>query len=235
MASAGLARFRLPGISRREQAPEAPPPPASVRLPLLAEVFSRLQNQPRRIIADFAPANPVSLPVFNGLNCRLQLLDFPSLVKLLGAAQGAEHFRRLMNTAMIKDPGQPADLVLSWDYLNYLPRAPISLITQDIGKRMAPGAYWHALIAYSAEQMPAHPCHFTLQSQDHVRIDPAQENSRDAPRYAPNDLLRCMPGFRMEKAILLKNGYQEYLFQRLSDDHSSAQQHHLSAVKKQLS
>lgn len=216
MAGAGLARFRLPGAARRTAAP-APPPPASERLPLLAEAFTRLQAQPRRVIMEFAPASSHSLPVFNDLACRLQLADFAALQRLLASAEGPEHFRSLLDSALIQDPGHASQLVLCWDYLNYLPRGPISLLMEALRSRLAPGARVHALIAYSAPQMPAQPCHYTLNGADSVLIQPDLQATIDAPRYAPNDLLRCMPGYDIDKAMLLKNGYQEYLFRRKAE------------------
>ncbi len=35
---------------------------------------------------------------------------------------------------------------------------------------------------------------------------------RTAPRYSPDELGRCLRAFRVESAVLLKNGMQEFLF-----------------------
>ena len=39
---------------------------------------------------------------------------------------------------------------------------------------------------------------------------------RTAPRYSPDDLGRCLRGYRSESAMLLRNGMQEFLFRALS-------------------
>ena len=35
---------------------------------------------------------------------------------------------------------------------------------------------------------------------------------RMAPRYTPEDLAHCLPRYRVERARLLRNGMQEFLF-----------------------
>ena len=35
---------------------------------------------------------------------------------------------------------------------------------------------------------------------------------RDAPRYSPEDLSLCMQGYSIDRAMLLSNGMQEFLF-----------------------
>jgi hypothetical protein len=41
---------------------------------------------------------------------------------------------------------------------------------------------------------------------------PTTEARRNAPRYSPEDLGKCLRGFRSESASLLRNGMQEFLF-----------------------
>jgi hypothetical protein len=40
----------------------------------------------------------------------------------------------------------------------------------------------------------------------------APQPTRNAPRYTPEDLSQCMPRYSVERARLLRNGMQEYLF-----------------------
>ena len=48
---------------------------------------------------------------------------------------------------------------------------------------------------------------------DHsLRIVANTRKMRPAPRYSPEDLGLCMPDYRLERAMLLRNGMQEFLF-----------------------
>lgn len=218
-----MSRFKLPGASRR-RSPQPPPAPviATERVPLLAETLQRTQQRPRRIVLDLAPAASASMALYNELSCRLQLADFPSLRNQLARATNPQQFQTMLDAGLPQDPRHPANLVLCWDYLNYLPRGPISLLMQHIAQQAQPGALVHMLIAYSTPQMPAAPCLFTPDGRDHVRVQPVSESQREAPRYAPNDLMRCMPDYKIDKAMLLRNGYQEYILQVRDHDAEAA-------------
>ena len=214
MQAAALSRFKLPGSNRRRESEKAAAAVAvTERLPLLAEALQRTADKPRRVLLDFAPASRHSLDTFQPLACRLRLLEFPELRQQLAKAKDPQDFQSLLQRQLPRDEENPCNLILCWDYLNYLPRGPISLLMDEISKHAQPGAWVHMLIAYSAPQMPSQPCHFTPQGQDSVLVTSQGEETRDAPRYAPNDLMRCMPRYKIDKAMLLRNGYQEYILQ----------------------
>ena len=175
--------------------------------------MQRTAAKPRRVLMDFAPASAASLDSYSHLGCRLRLLDFPTLRHDLSKAQSPQEYQRLLRQNWPRQSQHPSNLILCWDYLNYLPRGPISLIMEELAAHAQPGALVHMLIAYSNPTMPAQACHFTPQGQDHVLVKPLSEQSCDAPRYAPNDLMRCMPRYKIDKAMLLRNGYQEYILQ----------------------
>jgi hypothetical protein len=60
--------------------------------------------------------------------------------------------------------------------------------------------------------MPQQPsCFVPIDEQRIANVAPAQPE-RDAPRYSPEDLAICMPRYAVDRARLLKNGMQEFLF-----------------------
>ena len=82
------------------------------------------------------------------------------------------------------------------------------------------GTLIHALIVYSAKHMPARPGIYKpcdVPDDDNGTVDQlaircATDEKRYAPKYTPNTLMRCMQGYRIERAVLLNTGIQEYLF-----------------------
>ncbi|MGJ8669339.1 MAG: hypothetical protein ACSHXK_07630 [Oceanococcus sp.] len=219
MQATALSRFKLPGSNRRREIEKAATAVAvTERLPLLAEAIQRTADRPRRVLMDFAPASPASLDTFHPLSCRLRLLEFPELRQKLAKASDLKHFQALLQSQLPRDEKNPCNLILCWDYLNYLPRGPISLLMDEIAQHAQPGALVHMLIAYSAPLMAVQPCHFTPSGRDSVLVAPQCENTREAPRYAPKDLMRCMPRYKIDKAMLLRNGYQEYILQVRDED-----------------
>jgi hypothetical protein len=81
-----------------------------------------------------------------------------------------------------------------------------------IANRGRPGTLVHALVYYSARRMPARPSSFLPVDEQHIEIVAPGDAQRDAPRYSPEDLATCMPRYAVDRARLLRNGMQEFLF-----------------------
>ena len=60
--------------------------------------------------------------------------------------------------------------------------------------------------------MPAKPGQFAPLADGRLIESVTTDARRTAPRYSPEDLGRCMRGYRSESAMLLRNGMQEFLF-----------------------
>jgi hypothetical protein len=107
---------------------------------------------------------------------------------------------------------ESTDLIFCWDLSNYLKRPALTAVMEAIAIRSRPGSLAHALVYYSARRMPQTPSIFVpLDDQRVMNVGPPQPE-RDAPRYSPEDLASCMPRYAVDRARLLKNGMQEFLF-----------------------
>lgn len=217
MATAGrLGRFSFRGADSASRTGKEAAPAAAVveRLPLFSELLQRSADLPRCVVFDLAPASPASIAVLNQIQCRLEIIDLPSVLPaLLGSADAAE-FRRVLAGVLPSASAPKAHTVLCWDFLNYLPRNAILVLMTELARYCHRDVRIHALMAYSDEMMPAQPCRYTPEGRDAVRLHPKVDAQRSSPRYAPKDLLRCMPGFDMDRAMMLRNGYQEYLLRQ---------------------
>lgn len=191
------------------------------RLPLFDELYDRAAAGGRCVVLDFGPASPASIALFNALHCRLEILDFPHLMPRLSQARDAEEFRSLLQRILPPPSAHPASVVLCWDFLNYLPRGAITTLMQILSTRCRPGALVHALIAYSSPQMPARPCRYRPAGKGAVHLDPGVEDLRDSPRYTPKDLLRCLPRHDIERGMMLRTGFQEYILRMVREEGES--------------
>ena len=102
--------------------------------------------------------------------------------------------------------------MLCWDLLNYLNRPALSMLMECIAARGRRGTLAHALVVYSARKMPVRPIRFYPVDEQHLASSSAPQPERDAPRYTPEDFTLCMPRYTVERARLLRNGMQEFLF-----------------------
>jgi hypothetical protein len=104
------------------------------------------------------------------------------------------------------------DIVFCWDLPNYLKPKALSVLMNVIAARARPGALAHALIVYSERSMPERPGRF-VPTEDSKLVNRSGAGAEiAAPRYSPDDLKRIMGRFAIDRAMLLANGMQEFLF-----------------------
>ncbi len=206
-----MALFRRGGGARR------PPPPEQETVerlgaPAFRELTERLQERPpaRRLeILDLAAASGNHLAHFAFLRCRFHVGDLE---------ESLPEWRR-DDEAPPPDPArllplQPdlaLDLVLAWNLLDYLDDDALLRLGRHLADRCAPGARLHAFVQTRAE-MPARPGRFLLGEGGEVTWHHRNTPVTAAPRRPRHLLERALPGFRVERARLLQNGLQEYLF-----------------------
>lgn len=164
------------------------------------------------VVLDLGPAQSGIIALFNRFACRLQIAD---LAEDLDALNGEIEPERLAAAARagLPVPGQaPVDLVLCWDLVNYLSREAFGALMDCVAERARPGARVHMLVVYSASRMPSRPCRYAPLGDQGLRRIPQSSDERNAPRYTPEDLARCMSRYRPERGKLLKGGMQEFVF-----------------------
>lgn len=181
--------------------------------PLFRSLVERMEGGERAVILDLGPAQPATISLFSNFRCRLDIADIAEGLPSLNEeeeTQGA-----LMNKAdglLPERRDEPTDLVLCWDLLNYLNPPALKALMTCIAGRGRPGMVAHVLIAYSASRMPARPNRYAPTEDYRLNVLPVTSAEIDSPRYTPEILGQRMPRYRRERAMLLRNGMQEYLF-----------------------
>ena len=190
--------------------------PASFKAPLFYSLIERLDAQRRCVVLDLGAARTQTIALFSHYRCRLDIADLgESLQRLddIDEAEQPEALPAMAESLLPQRHGEATDVVLCWDLLNYLDRPRLRAVMSRVAERARPGALVHALIAYSRPNMPTAPGQFVPIDGDQLSDTVPHPEDRAAPRYSPDDLLRCMPGYAIERAMLLRNGMQEFLFE----------------------
>lgn len=107
--------------------------------------------------------------------------------------------------------GDPFDLVLFWDLLNYLQPDQVAQLAAFLRRYSRPGTRLLALVYYSAD-MPAAPARFRIEDRKTVFWSHTGSGRRPCPRYKEQELVRRLPGFEVERVFLLRYGIAEYVF-----------------------
>lgn len=186
--------------------------PEGLSAPLFQSLLQRLQLGGRWVVLDLGAAHSATIRAFGKYRCRLQIVDLAESLDSLNGETDARRIRQRADLLLPARGGEPTDIVLCWDLLNYLNQPALNAVMECIALRCKRGALAHGLVYYSAKAMPERPSTFLPIDDQRIvqRVTPGRE--RPAPRYSPEDLARCMPRYSVERGRLLRNGMQEFLF-----------------------
>jgi hypothetical protein len=192
----------------------------ALKAPLFRLLLEQLDGAGRRHILDLGAASTPMLSLLGRSRCRVEIADLASDggIGRLNAEMPVEELASMAESLLPAHGGRDdalddaLDLVFCWDLPNYLKPGPLSALMRAIAARARSGALVHALIVYSERTMPERPGRFVPTEEQMLvnRNGPAAEIS--APRYSPDDLRRIMGSFAIDRAMLLANGMQEFLF-----------------------
>lgn len=180
--------------------------------PLFRGLLQGMEDDARRVVLDLGPARSATVATFGRFRCRLEITDLGAAVDTLNATEETAELRAALRALLPLSRPEATDLVLCWDLLNYLEPPVLKALMDEIQSRLRPGSLVHALIAYSTPRMPARPQHITPTPSYGLEIVPLDGAERAGRRYTPDELGRLMGGYVVERAMLLKNGMQEFLF-----------------------
>ena len=192
-----------------------PNSPVAFHAPLFHDLVNGLDATRRYVVLDLGAASTEMLTLLGRSRCRVEIADlahFGGIDQLNAAEPGPALASEADSLVPATPPGDAFDLVFCWDLPNYLTLDALSALMNAIGRRARTGALAHALICYAERDMGAYPGRF-VPSADGELIDySGKRASIAAPRYSPEDLDKGMGRFALDRARLLSNGMQEFLF-----------------------
>ncbi len=190
--------------------------PAPFHAPLLHELIGNPDAIDRLAILDLGAASTELLGLLGRCRCCVEIADvayFGGLEQLNTTERGPALADVAESLLPKRFRDSPVDLVLCWDLPNYLTLQSLAALMQAIARRSRPGALAHALIYYAERDMPQYPGRF-IPGLDGELVDRSTQSSAiAAPRYSPEELGNSMGRFVIDRARLLGNGMQEFLFQ----------------------
>ncbi|MDX1498170.1 MAG: hypothetical protein R3352_11485 [Salinisphaeraceae bacterium] len=191
---------------------DSPSEQGGLKAPLFGSLTEQLAKDQRWVVLDLGVANGEIINLLSQYRCSLDIADLPGILPTLQQIDDPELLRALVEKLLPRREEEKADIVLCWDLLNYLDKSAIATLMAVVASRAKPGAIVHAMITFSSIHMPAEPCRYGIIDAEHLVQYKAGAAQRHAPQYSPKALWECLPGYDLEKAMLLRNGMQEYLF-----------------------
>jgi len=186
--------------------------PENFNAPLFRSLVDGLSARERWVVLDLGTARTQTIKLFSQHRCRLDIADMAGDIAELNASPEQSQVQQAICKMLPKSSDEATDLVLCWDMLNYLERPALRAVMSHIAARGKAGTLVHALIFYSHTHMPSQPGCYVPQEDNSLSDVATSLDERPAPRYSPDDLKQCLSDYSIERAMLLSNGMQEFLF-----------------------
>lgn len=187
----------------------------ALHAPLFHNLLAGLDEIERHVILDLGAASTAMLAQLGRSRCRVEITDlahFGGIDYLNTTEPGPVLVDAAESLLPTRLPDDAIDIVFCWDLPNYLTLNALSALMNAIGHRARPGALAHALIFYAEPDMKEHPGRFVPTADGKLIDCSATSTAIAAPRYSPEDLGKNIGGFVIDRARLLSNGMQEFLF-----------------------
>ncbi len=186
-----------------------------LQAPLFRDLVAGLDSTERHVVLDLGAASTKMLALLGRSRCRVEIVDlahFGGIDRLNTIEPGTALVDAAGSLFPNRRPVDAVDLVFCWDLPNYLTLSALSALMDAIRRCARPGALAHALIFYAERDMKEHPGRFVPTTDGDLIDYSATSTAITAPRYSPEDLGKSMGGFVIDRARLLCNGMQEFLF-----------------------
>ncbi|MFV8835572.1 hypothetical protein [Aquisalimonas sp.] len=180
--------------------------------PLFQEWMGAAEAGERVIVLDIGPPRSANVAFFSSFRCRLGIGDaLTDLVAINGVDGRGEAMERLQAILPERLFGG-TDLILCWDLLDYLDANAIRYLASHLRALVSPGAALHAIVGYGVSSIPSSPVGYRLENEGFRRsAAPTDDPGRKPPRHSSGELQRLMPDWRVERSVLLRSGFQEYM------------------------
>ncbi len=108
---------------------------------------------------------------------------------------------------------QPYDLILGWDCFSHLPARIFPFVHAHLLQACHKNTYIHGFL-YTSEKRYSQPGKFYILAEDKMAC---YENLSPPLRTRPMNslmLMNKMPGFALQRSVLMRNGMQEFILRR---------------------
>ena len=187
-----------------------------INSPLLFDMLANMSSIHKHTILDVGRVSGSSIEFFGDYWCKLYISNSVSEIhKLDPAIIDTPHkwHRALVKTLeFYKRKKADLDVILLWDLLNYLTPDHLDGLISYLLPHSSERVLIHAYL-YSARQMPAVPANYHILKDNTVAIDAGSAIQTDCPMYHQTVLQKYMSPLKVNRAVMLSSGIQEYLFQ----------------------
>ncbi len=165
-------------------------------------------------ILDLGSVQSSSIDFFSDYSCYLTIADaIKKLTEIDIACELEDKVLRERVETHLMFESQPYDIILVWDCLNHLSPAVFPLVYEKLLQACHKKSHMHGFL-YTSEMHYSRPGQFYILADDKMAC---YQNQSPLIRSRPMNsmmLMNKMPGFTLDRSVLIRNGMQEFILRR---------------------
>jgi hypothetical protein len=180
----------------------------------LPQLLRRLHPETHPSLLDLGMAVGPNLEFLAAYSCRVRIVDlYRSLLAEPAESREPDAFPALLARLLPLEAAERYDVVLAWDLLNYLRPDQTTALMNALAPACTPRTVLFALIS-TQRLIPNAPLRYRILDEQHMAWEGAALATRPSPRFTQQQMRRMTPGFSVKSSYILRNGIQEFLFER---------------------
>jgi len=186
---------------------------------LFPSLCTRLPRDRRLAVLDIGPAFPETIAFFSSYRCRLHFADLYSdpLVLKGSSHLTADTLRRAFHDSLAVPEGTRFDLVLLWDFPNYIDDNALRAFDASLKPYLSPGAVGHGFCVRTPETRVRNQWYGIDQPHLFTIRPPSEEQLRFHP-HSQAILINLLTCFDIERGMLLPDGRLEVSLRASASD-----------------
>jgi len=175
------------------------------RSPGLTAIYNEVKSSKQNRILDLGSLVAANFSFLSALSCKIHFENLDEFI-IKSASLSSENITVQLEKFLLKhDKGDSFDVILAWDFINYLPLEAVQRLFNLLESYCKPNTLLHC-IKYVNTKIPSQPARFRIVDQYYLDIDTRQSAPRAVSNHATAALLKHMPQYYLHNNIMNEQG-----------------------------
>lgn len=175
------------------------------RSPGLTAIYNAAKESASISILDLGPSKSSTFNFFSDLSSKIIFEGIDEFIWQNQNLEPEEFAAELKDYCLPKKEGQKFDVILAWDYFNYLPFANVIKLMEVLQPWCKPDTLIFT-IKYSGKSVPTFPPQFEIQDKHHLRVQRFKTKPRQHVAATIAQFLKHAGEFHIENTISRREG-----------------------------
>lgn len=175
----------------------------SHRSPGMTAIFNTVKKNKKNQILDLGSCVSSNLNFYTKLGCRFHFENLNEVVN--GTDSDSDISKSLDSVFSEVASGLVFDVVLVWDFLNFLPLPLIVKLFEKLEPFIHPNTFFY-VVPYVGSRQPCAPCRFGIQDQYSVNIEVSDYAAKRSDKITSAAMFKSLPDIFVLRSYLNRDG-----------------------------